>query len=1159
MKTPFTIIALFFSGLISLSLSAQTNCNPNCTADTVLNFSTGLDPSTGGLINVGQTDPLWSLVNVAPINQAWPGWAVNANPPDVYAIQPLYNIWNVLPGSRTLSFTNITSFGPNNFNSNQPWRFRRDFCICDTSEVTISGRIKADDTGGLYLYEANGTPVSTLVPIVNPVPSPGTQIFNQGVPFNQVLTLPPGKYFLEFELLNTNGSATGFAVSGQITQNDGVPTVDDEDPLCCATSVISGQKILDANCNLTFDAGDQTGAGWTFELIDNATGLPVATTTSNVFGEFFFNNLASGNYTVREVPQWGWFGLPTSQVVSLGVNDVQFVQFFNCEYQPNVWSGCVYGDTIQPTQNSYQERGQSILFATDDTVATLFSTNISSPDNSNHRIGRTTWDGTGVLSGTQRLNRFEEIGGHVVQNVYSGHTNNPLCSPSGEYVVMGTMSNAGNQDVFFSEMNSNGDLVGFADVTNTDFQDEVINEMIIDWPMSRVVWVGTHKTATTERPAVYRIISCNYDIQNEYLLIGSSGAMDFGSGQSIVQLIPALPAWPDAVYAMTGSIGHESYIILLDDNLNIVSTFKFDVDNDPTTSETGIRIRQDGSQLVVVGNSVKLSTGPPFPNKYRVFMQKFDFPPGTQLVRTANNIYDISGGGESVVDMEINGYSEIILTGKSAIDEATFVPIFAPNYERTFTMALDEFGNVLWTRQANIQEGSAPKDLYIGFNDEVIVTGSCWINYDDPGDPIINNVQLYDQWILKADRYGRLDYQNICQDDLATTVTSPQELWTDFIADPQVIPDNGTSYDYGSRDYFPEAEYCYNGGGSGGNLDCMDVDLISAVWNNPNQDCCYELDYVNNSPVPLAELCFDLSPGTVIFDQVTLDPAFNISGSTTGNRFCVKSAIGVNLPSGTVADAIRFCFVNSGTAPPVVTYEWRDAFGNILCDDVEEFVCDTGTDQPCVDIINDTIYCHPVFDDFYVFEFDVKNLSVDPVQEVNLYGLTSGFAFSGFINPINLSPPLNNFCDVSGRYTALIGNFTGSPITVPTDVCFFASGKDSTGCCNDVEQICVTLPPCCDPCENAGVMVNTTVTFPEECCYSLDVYNNCPDDQLSYIETKVLTPGVVFGSHNLGIGYGYTSYWDNIFVNDRCLEWKPQSGNTFPMGNFPELINFCLD
>ncbi len=320
-----TLIFILFLSSISLSSKAQL-----CQFTDSLNLTTGVNPAGGGLISTGTVDPLWKLVNI-PVLPSAPPPIISV--PDVYAINYYQTSWNTIPNSRALSPNNVPNFGINNVNASQPWRIRRSFCLNKAENITIEGVFRADDQGTLKLYNAiNGTMLYSQ----GQPNAPNSSNFFSDTPVNASLYLQPGTYYLEMELLNVSSVAMGFAFRGSVKIDSGIRGLSNnniEGANCCNIGFISGKKVIDNDCNGIYNQGDQVGSGWQFNLIDNSTSTVVATAFSDLFGDFFFNGVQSGSYTVEEVQQPNTYCIsPTggSTVVSVTVDSISTVEFFNC-------------------------------------------------------------------------------------------------------------------------------------------------------------------------------------------------------------------------------------------------------------------------------------------------------------------------------------------------------------------------------------------------------------------------------------------------------------------------------------------------------------------------------------------------------------------------------------------------------------------------------------------------------------------------------------------------------------------------------------------------------------------------------------------------------------------------------------------------------------
>jgi SdrD B-like protein/type IX secretion system substrate protein len=121
-----------------------------------------------------------------------------------------------------------------------------------------------------------------------------------------------------------------------------------ESPLAvAATGSISGMKFQDMNGNGVKDLPDTGLAGWTIQLTI-ATPAGTMMTTTDVSGNYSFQNLDAGSYTVEEVAQPGWTQTlpvsPSSYSVVLGAGENAVGFDFGNFLQPASVTGTVFED-----------------------------------------------------------------------------------------------------------------------------------------------------------------------------------------------------------------------------------------------------------------------------------------------------------------------------------------------------------------------------------------------------------------------------------------------------------------------------------------------------------------------------------------------------------------------------------------------------------------------------------------------------------------------------------------------------------------------------------------------------------------------------------------------------------------------------------------------
>ncbi|WP_367392867.1 HYR domain-containing protein [Lewinella sp. LCG006] len=988
---PCLVVLLW--GLLGIS-NINAQCNPSCVQTTNLNFSTGWDELAGAVISAGQIDPHWRLMNIPPVTGTLPASVAT---PTAYAINPINTTWNVIPGSMPLSMANQAAFGPNNANPTQPWRFRRYFCVCQDTEVLLSGRIKADDTGSLTLYDGSGSPMPFSVALPA---APNTNNFNVGVPFNQALFLPAGNYYFEFSLFNTNAVASGFAVQGTMTSVSSL-SLYDEQLGCCAVSVITGQKILDNDCNQQFDPTvDQVGVGFVFDLIDNSTGNVVSTTQSDAFGEFEFNNLPPGSYTVRERQQIGWLGSPLSIQVTLGALDVQTVTFFNCPFTPTVWAGCVYGDVTANPTNIRDEKGLALAydggFFGSNNTHTFCSTNVPLGLQGDQQIVAKQWDNaTGALQPNATLSDFTDVdpGAQTIENFHVIRTAMP-CS-GGTFAAVGTTNSGNNKDVFYAEYSTNGVMLSYADVTSTPGLNRESVHELISLTNNDLMWIGTQIPAPPPAPVSQVIVSvltsCPSNISHQTFQFTDATGPVAATGRSVLELDTPLPGHPNARYALTGAKGNKAYLLLLDAALVPTFAICYDIDGDPGTREETVRIRRDGDDLFLIGNSrsVSLTASP----NERIFLLKLGFASPTPIpLILVNKLYNLSGGGEKVVDAEINFNGDLILTGVSALP-TSITSSADPELQKTFLMGLDPFGNQLWLNQVLLQEGSEPADLQLQpIIDQINIIGSCWTNETVTTDiGTIINVRKFDEMFLQATPFGELTINTGCLGSLEASVVNPTAVLSDFIPTATTPAFDFIAGSLYHDDYFVRPEFCFNGQG-GGDVICDSLQITATSIPNPDGLCCYELDYVNNSPGPVYELCIK-AISSVTFSNIAVDPALTYTLNAAGDEIRIRSASGPALPFGQLPAAIQYCVAGAGNFF-AVNYFWKDISGNIVCEDLGEiacsnFECDFTWEADCCEV---QFFASTTGTSTYIYEWDIL---CDNPASPELTGQNPSWTFPG--------------------------------------------------------------------------------------------------------------------------------------------------------------------
>lgn len=318
--------------LASLFLCEPTTPTSCEEAQTTLNISTGTD-GNGGLAALGLPDPFWNLINLPPTVSALDA---SIMVPNMYVIPPYgTSPWNIItgtgPASQILNVRPTAAFGNNNADRNQPWRIRRSFCLCEDTEITITGNLRADDIGKLFLYD--DTPLSPFIGLVGSTNFwQNINNFYQNWPINYSQFLTAGTYHLEFEVLNTGASLMGFNVSALISTASGRPLLINSSAEGCMRGNITINKLHDADCDEERSPGDRGVPNYTFTATEQTTGMSY-TGQTNAFGEMILRQLPYGTYDITEASTPPW--VPTNpasgtQTVTISPsNPIAVVDFLN--------------------------------------------------------------------------------------------------------------------------------------------------------------------------------------------------------------------------------------------------------------------------------------------------------------------------------------------------------------------------------------------------------------------------------------------------------------------------------------------------------------------------------------------------------------------------------------------------------------------------------------------------------------------------------------------------------------------------------------------------------------------------------------------------------------------------------------------------------------
>lgn len=345
--------------------------------------------------------------------------------------------------------------------------------------------------------------------------------------------------------------------------------------------------------------------------------------------------------------------------------------------------------------------------------------------------------------------------------------------------------------------------------------------------------------------------------------------------------------------------------------------------------------------------------------------------------------------------------------------------------------------------------------------------------------------------------------------------------------------------------------------------DDINCDSMNVSWDPvpmPGEDkCCYEVDFDNNSG-SITKVCAKLTTPDWIFNTGSLQLSNPYTWAGNGQtQLCFEYQGGNNFPTGNLQNLLTFCLAQtSPSAPPTqqIIFEWYNV-DHVLCYDTLVATCGIITPDTCNIISDLEAICDGENDLEYCVTFNITNISNLPAYGVILEGLPFGYTFddcgcggniyntSDWLFSLLSNPILPNT-----TRALCVKIRTILPILKPTDVCFNSSLLMGSECCSSVKDWCVTLKPCCDPCESTTVTVNEQ----DSCCYSLDLDYQCDFGVYSRIDFTILTNGVYFGYHGTP-WYSCSSPGTTNTTTYVCVEPTP---DPLPSGSYQGFFDFCL-
>ncbi len=337
---------------------------------------------------------------------------------------------------------------------------------------------------------------------------------------------------------------------------------------------------------------------------------------------------------------------------------------------------------------------------------------------------------------------------------------------------------------------------------------------------------------------------------------------------------------------------------------------------------------------------------------------------------------------------------------------------------------------------------------------------------------------------------------------------------------------------------------------------------------DPNNEdlCCYAFDLKNNWGADITNVEVEMLTKDWIFNNVVLDPSLQFGPCTTTNDlFCVSSTT-TSIPTGLTMDAINTCIapaVTNPVNPQVIEIRWMQQVSEdltiVACRDTIVLGCEPPPLLDCITVTDCEIMCSD--DDNpseYNLCFNIDNNSGFDIGSITLEDLSANFGWQPFCTTSTVVQPIPNpILDGTSSGQICVQLKSTIPIIATQNICYKIGvvSTDGTQCCHEPEEICKEIQPCCDPCEDNGIVATAYGSDEDECCFVVDVDNGCQTGYYTKFEAEINTPGVCFGSHI--ISPGQAGFW-TVSSTNQSICMRPISG-TMDQPSYPGLLDFCLD
>ena len=218
------------------------------------------------------------------------------------------------------------------------------------------------------------------------------------------------------------------------------------------------------------------------------------------------------------------------------------------------------------------------------------------------------------------------------------------------------------------------------------------------------------------------------------------------------------------------------------------------------------------------------------------------------------------------------------------------------------------------------------------------------------------------------------------------------------------------------------------------------------------------------------------------------------------------------------------------------------ASNELLCSDTLAIGCDS-TINRCVEILSDTSFC---IGNGFNYQFDWENTASFPVSSVKLLPISPDGILSD-TTILGYDPPL--IVGAREQTTLFFEN-----VEYEGMVCFqieVIDSLDRSFCTTDT--ICVNTPACAPfICPKTSLVAQSTSIEGGDCCFTLDLINDCQSNFFTGIQTKIL------GSEPFSLQTTTSDWTIERGEEANTFNWLPNSG-IIDCDTTRSKVNFCFN